>query len=145
METITEKNESSRLTSQIAKQFRDSYFGGNWTAVALKENLEGLSWQRATTKLYSLNTIAALVYHMNFYVRAVSRVLQGEPLDSSDKYSFDHPPIGSNEDWEKLLNATWSEAEAFAVLIRDLPEHTLWETFGNGEYGNYYRNIQGLS
>ena len=90
-----------RLTEQIAKQFRDVYFGGNWTAVSLKENLKGISWRQATTKLHSFNTIAALLYHINFYVRAVGAVLQGESLNASDKYSFDHPPILSEEEWEK--------------------------------------------
>ena len=42
---------------------------------ALKENLEGLNWQQATTNVYSFNTIAALLYHMHFYVRAVGSVL----------------------------------------------------------------------
>lgn len=132
------------LTKQIAKQFRDVYYGGNWTAVTLIKNLEGLSWQQATTKVYSFNTIAALVYHMNFYVRAVGSVLEGEPLNASDKYSFDHPHILSQEDWEKLLKSMWTDAEKFAGLIEQLPEHKLWETFANGEYGNYYRNIQGV-
>lgn len=134
-----------RLTEQIAKQFRDVYFGGNWTAVTLKENLEEVNWQQATTKLHSFNTIAALLYHINFYVRAVGTVLQGESLQASDKYSFDHPPILSKKDWEKLQDTLWADAEQFARLILQLPEHKLWETFANGEYGNYYRNIQGVT
>jgi hypothetical protein len=42
------------LTSQIAKFFREVYFGGNWTSSNLKDNLAGLSWEQATTQLYSL-------------------------------------------------------------------------------------------
>jgi len=53
------------LTWQIAKQFRDVYFGGNWTSVNLKENLADVTWQQATTKVYSANTIAALVYRIS--------------------------------------------------------------------------------
>ena len=133
------------LTEQIAKQFRDVYFGGNWADVTLKENLEGVNWQQAITQLHSFNTIAGLLYHMNFYVRAVGGVLQGEPLSASDKYSFDHPPILSEEDWEKLQETTWKDAEKFADLIQQLPEHKLWEDFANGAHGNYYRNIQGVT
>ena len=53
------------LTWQIAKQFRDVYFGGNWTSVNLKENLADVTWQQAITKVYSFNTIAALVYRIS--------------------------------------------------------------------------------
>ena len=132
------------LTGQIAKLFRDVHYGGNWTSVNLKENLADVTWQQATTGVYSFNTIASLVYHTNYYVSAVLKVLQGEPLNASDKYSFDHPPILSQQDWEKLLNKTWTDAEKFASLIEQLPESKLWETFSDEKYGNYHRNIHGI-
>ena len=131
-------------TAQIAKQFRDVHFGGNWTASNLKDNLAGINWEQAITKLYSFNTIATLVYHMNYYVSAVSKVLKGGPLDASDKFSFDHPPILTPEDWQKLLDKTWTDAENFAVLIEQLPESKLGEDFSDNKYGNYYRNIHGV-
>jgi len=132
------------LTAQIAKQFRDVHFGGNWTAVNLEQTLSGLNWQQAATRFYSFNTIASLVYHMNYYVEAVSKVLAGKPLKASDKHSFSHPPILTQEDWENLLAKTWRDAEQFAVLVENLPEAKLWETFSEDKYGSYYRNIQGV-
>jgi hypothetical protein len=59
------------ITAQMAKLFRDVHYGGNWTAVNLKETLADVNWQQATTKLYAFNTIAMLVYHINYYVSAV--------------------------------------------------------------------------
>ena len=106
--------------------------------------MAGVTWQQATTKVYYFNTIATLIYHINYYVSAVLKVLQGEPLNASDKYSFDHPPILSQEDWEKLLDKTWTEAENFAGMIEQLPESKLWEDFSDKKYGNYYRNIHGI-
>jgi hypothetical protein len=132
------------LTEQIAKHFREVCFGGNWTSSNLKDNLADVTWQQATTQVYSLNTIATLVYHTNYYVSAVLKVLQGEPLNAHDKYSFDHPPILSQEDWKKLLDKTWADAEKFASLIEQLPESKLWEDFSDKKYGNYYRNIHGI-
>ncbi len=132
------------LTKQIAKHFREIHFGVNWTWSNLKDNLTDVTWQQATTQVYSFNTIAALVYHINYFVSAVLKVLQGEPLDAHDKYSFDHPPIHSKEDWEKLLDKTWTDAEKFAGLLEQLPEQKLWETFSEEKYGNYYRNIHGI-
>lgn len=132
------------LTAQIARQLRAVYFGGNWTSVNLKETLAGVTWQQATTKVYSFNTIATLVYHTNYYISAVSRVLQGEPINAHDKYSFDHPPIRSQEDWENLLATTWQDAESFASLIERFPASRLDETFVDEKYGNYYRNLHGI-
>jgi hypothetical protein len=132
------------LTQQIAKHFREIYFGGNWTAVNLKDTLADVNWQQATTPIYSLNTIAKLVYHINYYVSAMLKVLQGEKLDAHDKYSFDLPPIQSQEDWQQLLEKTWNGAEKFASLTEELPERKLWEDFADKKYGNYYRNLHGV-
>ncbi len=132
------------LTGQIAKHFREIHFGGNWTSVNLKESLADVTWQQATTKVYDLNAITTLVYHTNFYVSAVLKVLQGGPLNAKDIYSFDHPPIQSGEDWEALLHKTWNDAETFASMVEQLPESKLEETFTDEKYGNYYRNIHGI-
>ncbi len=132
------------LTAQIAKHFREVYFGGNWTASNLKDHLADVTWQQATTQVYSINPIATLVYHINYYVSAILKVLRGEPLDAHDNYSFDLPPILSQEDWEKLLDKTWTDAEDFASLIEQLPESKLWEAFSDEKYGNYYRNFHGI-
>jgi hypothetical protein len=132
------------LTEQIAKHFREVHFGGNWTSVNLKDNLKDITWEQATTQVYSLNSIAALVYHMNYYVSAVLKVLQGDTLDASDRYSFNLPPILSQEDWDILLAKTWADAENFANMIEQLPESKLWEDFSDNKYGNYYRNFHGI-
>lgn len=133
-----------KLTAQIAKHIRELYFGGNWTGSNLKDNLADVTWQQATTQVYSLNTIVAMVYHMNYFVDAIVRVLKGGPLEAHDKFSFDHPPVQSQEDWEKMLDKTWNDAEKFASLVEQLPESILWENFSGEKYGNYYRNIHGV-
>ena len=132
------------FTSQIAKHFRDVHFGGNWTDVNLKDSLQGIDWELATRKLHSLNTIALLVYHVNYYVSEVMKVLKGNPLEASDKFSFAMPTINSQQEWENLLAKTWSDAEEFAKLIEEFPENRLCETFIDKKYGNYQRNFLGI-
>lgn len=132
------------ITEQIAKQFRNLYYGGNWTFVNFKDTLSGVDWKQATTKVDSLNTIAVLVFHTNYYVSEVLKVLKGEPLLAHDKYSFDLPPIQSEEDWNKLVAKNFTDADLFAELIERLPEEKLWETFSDEKYGNYYRNLHGI-
>ena len=133
-----------KVTTQIAKLIRAVYFGGNWCDVNLKDTLKDISWQQASTKVYSFNTIGTLVYDVNYYVSAIMMVLEGGPLDAHDKYSFDHLPIQSQEDWEKLLDKFWTDAEKFASLVEQLPDGMLGETFSDEKYGNYYRNIHGI-
>jgi hypothetical protein len=132
------------LTKQIAKHFREIFFGGNWTCSNLKENLKDVSWKEATTKVQSFNTIATLTFHVHYFVAAALKVMQGGPLDANDKYSFDHPLISSQEDWQKMQGKIWDDAENLAVLIEQLPESKLWENFTDEKYGNYYRNLHGI-
>ncbi|MBL7827608.1 MAG: DinB family protein [Saprospiraceae bacterium] len=132
------------LTAQIAKNFREVHFGGNWTWSNLKDNLADVTWEQATRKIESFNTIAALVYHINYYVRAGLKVLNNQPLDSHDKYSFDVPPIQNQADWEQLLNQVWADAETFASLVEQLPDSKLHEIFALEKYGDYFRNLHGV-
>ena len=131
-------------TKQLAQHFRDVHFGGNWTFVNLKNSLDDVTWQEATTKLHDFNTIATLLFHFNYYVNPVLKVLQGEPLIASDKYSFDCPPITSNEDWQKLVQKVLDEAALFAQEIEKLDELKLYDVFSEEKYGNYFRNLLGI-
>lgn len=133
-----------KLTEQIAKHVRDVHFGGNWTTSNLKDKLADVNWQQATTQVYDFHTIATLVYHMNYYVSAVLKVLQGGPLNAKDAFSFDNPPIQSQKDWENLLDKISTDAENLACRIEQFPENELWEDFMDEKYGDYYRNFHGI-
>ena len=133
------------INTQIARQLQDVYFGGNWTDVSLKDGLEGIGWEEATRKVHGFNSIAALIYHMNFYVRVAIRVLQGDKPDAKDTDSFGHPPIASHADWQHLLDRTWSEVNTLAGMVEQMPEQKLQETFLSEKYGNYFRNLTGIT
>lgn len=131
-------------TKQIAKHFRDVFFGGNWTTVNVKDTLADVNLQQATTKIHDLNTIATLVFHINYYVYPVLKVLQNQPMVASDKFSFNLPPITSDEDWQKLVARVLAEAEELATQIEQLDDAKLQDVFANPKYGNYYRNLLGI-
>lgn len=131
-------------TKQIAKHFRDVFFGGNWTTVNVKDTLADVTLQQATTKIHDLNTIATLVFHINYYVYPVLKVLQNQPMVASDKFSFNLPPITSDEDWQKLVARVLAEAEELATQIEQLDDAKLQDVFANPKYGNYYRNLLGI-
>lgn len=127
----------------IARALREVYNGKNWTWVDLKTALQDVDWQAATTRIGELNTIALLVYHMDYYVRIQLKVLQGGSLEGSDKDSFNMPPVGSQADWDALVKQVFDNAETLAQLIEQLPEEKLGETFFEEKYGDLYRNLQG--
>ncbi|MFK7969377.1 MAG: DUF1572 domain-containing protein [Bacteroidia bacterium] len=132
------------ITSHIAKHLREVYFGGNWTAVNFRDTVSDITWEQATAKVQDFNTILTLVYHMHYYVHEITKVLEGGPLTSKDEYSFSHPPIQSEEEWQALLNHYWKEAEHFIGLIEKLPDSILAEDFTDAKYGIYYRNLSGI-
>ena len=131
-------------TAQIAQHFRGVYFGGNWTASNLKDNLADVTLRQATTKVLDFNTIATLVYHINYYVRAVTKVLEGQALDANDKFSFDVPDFTSEIEWQNFLKSTFEEGEKFASLVEKIPTSKLNEFISEEKYGTYYRNLHGI-
>lgn len=136
--------EANYHTSRLSNHFHSVIFGGNWTSVNLNDTLQEVDWIQATAKIDSFNTIATLVYHINYYVRAVTRVLKGGALDAHDKYSFDCPQLNSQADWENLVNQAFSDAQEFTSLVDQLPDSILPQTFADEKYGSYHRNLLGI-
>ena len=130
---------------QLANRFREVLLNGTWIAnTNFKDQLSNVTWEQATKTIGSLNSIAALTYHINYYIAGVLNVFEGGALEIRDKYSFDLPPIESKEDWERLLNNMWINAEKFANQVENMPDETLEENFADEKYGNYRRNIEGV-
>lgn len=133
-----------KITEHIARHLKEVYLGNNWTDSDLKSQLEGLSWEEAVAQVYGFNTIATLVFHMNYFVRVMLGALNTGRLEGKDIDSFDHPPISSQEDWNQQLEETWQDVEALAVAIAEFPEERLGERFFEEKYGTYYRNFHGI-
>lgn len=118
---------------------------GTWVAnTNYKDQLSELNWEIAITQYGSLNTIAVLAQHIHYYISGVKNVFKGGSLEIKDKYSFDFPPIASQNEWESFLAGFWNDAEEFASLIEQMPEEKLGEVFVDAKYGTYQRNIDGM-
>jgi hypothetical protein len=130
---------------ELAKRFREVILDGTWVAnTNYKDQLTGLSWELATTAFNSLNTIAVLAQHIHYYINGIKNVFEGGNLEIKDKYSFDFAPIQAQADWEDFLCRFWKDAEAFALLIEQMPEEKLSEVFVDEKYGTVQRNIDGM-
>lgn len=128
----------------LAANYRNVYFGKNWTGVALKETLADVTYAEATRQIYGLNTIAVLVCHLHYYTVGVTEVLRGGALTTKDADSFAVPEMHGQADWEALLEKIYAEAETFAQLIEKLPDERFAQPFVEEKYGNYHRNLHGI-
>lgn len=129
----------------LANRFREPLLNGKWVAnTNLKEQLSHVSYQQANKQVNDLNSIAALTFHIDYYIVGVLQVLNGGPLDIRDKYSFDMPEIQSEKDWIELQERLWTHTEAFAQKIESLSDEKLDSVFVDEKYGDYRRNIEGL-
>ncbi|RMZ60941.1 DUF1572 domain-containing protein [Chryseobacterium nematophagum] len=133
------------LVSQLVKRFREVLLDGMWIAnTNFKAQLSDVTWHQATTKIGSLNTIAMLTFHIDYYIAGLVNVFEGGDLEIRDKYSFNLSPIESQEEWEILLNKLWIDSEKFANLLGKMPDSKLDEVFIDEKYGTYLRNIEGM-
>lgn len=129
-------------TSEIANRFREIILNGTWVAnTNYKDQLENLDWKIAVAPLQNLNTIAILAQHIHYYINGINQVFKGGTLDIKDKFSFDFPPIQSQQEWEIFLNKFWDAAEEFASLVEEMLDEKLDEGFVDVKYGTYRRNI----
>lgn len=133
------------LSQQIANQFREVILDGKWICnTNLRAQLDDLTWKEATTQIGNLNTIAVLAYHINYYVAGLVQVLEGGPLNIRDKYSFDMPPVTSQEAWERLRNKVYNDTNRFIELIAQLSDEEVHGPFMDEQYGTFYRNLTGM-
>lgn len=129
----------------LAARLREVLLNGRWIAnTNYKEQIQSVSRMQATQKVGSLNTIALLTYHINYYLEGLNNVFKTGRLEISDQYSFDLPPLQSDMDWEKLVGTFLSNAEEFCKFIENMPEAQLNEIFVDEKYGTYQRNIEAL-
>lgn len=132
-------------STQLANRFRELFLNGTWIAnTNYQELLSDIDWEQAIQKVASLNTIAILTFHINYYVEGVLQVLKGGELSIRDKYSFDAPEITSESEWNTLKNTLINNTEAFAKHIESMTETELESTFVDYKYGSLRRNIEGL-
>lgn len=134
-----------KSTTEIANRFREVILNGTWIAnTNFKDQLENLDWKIAVSPVQNLNTIAVLAQHIHYYINGINQVFNGGTLDIKDKFSFDFPPIQSQEQWNTFLNKFWNDAEEFASLVEQMPDEKLDEGFVDVKYGTYKRNIEAM-
>jgi len=132
-------------SKQIANRLQEVLLDGHWVAQTnIKKQIENLTWHQAIQKTNGLNTIAALTFHMNYYLGGVIQVLEGGELEIRDKYSFDLPPIRSERDWKNLVSSFLDNSKKIIELIEKMEDAQLDKSFVDKKYGTYQRNIEAI-
>jgi hypothetical protein len=131
--------------TQTAARLREVLLNGHWIAnTNYREQLLGIDWETATRKVGDLNSIAALTFHINYYLSGLIAAFTSGKLEISDKFSFDLPPISSQEDWNSLVSEFIENSIEFCRIVEELDEELLDQPFINENYGSYLRNIEGV-
>lgn len=132
-------------THLLSARIREVLLDGRWIAnTNFKDQVQTTNWQQANRSVGSLNTIAVLVYHINYYLAGLLHAFENGKLEIHDKYSFDLPSIKDQEDWEILVKDFLNNAERFALAVEQMDATLLTMPFIDEKYGNYQRNIEGV-
>ncbi len=134
-----------KLVELLANRLKEVLTEGKWViGTNFKEQIFDLEWREAIRKVDSLNSIADLTFHTSYYIEGMANVLEGGELEIRDKYSFDYPPVKSEQDWRNLVNKFCADSERFINLVENLTEEKLEEIFVDEQYGNYLRNVDAI-
>ncbi len=132
---------TSHLLSKHLQQF---ITGPNLTGSHLSQHLDDVSIKEANISLYGVNSIAQLVFHINYYISAVGDVLEGKPLLAKDSLSFDAPVITTETAWQSQKEQLYTAIHRCAQLAKSFPQEKLKEEFVLKKYGSYEHNLVGL-
>lgn len=134
-----------QASKQLAERFREVIFDGLWIAnTNYKDQLSNVNRDEAVKKIGSFNTIAALTFHINYYIEGISLFFETGKLTIKDQFSFDLPEIATENDWDQLKNRLWLNAETFATQVEQMTNAQLEDVFVLEKYGTYHRNIEGM-
>ncbi len=129
----------------IASRLREVFLNGHWIAnTNYKEQIQNLDWEQAIQKIDNLNTIAALTFHINYYLEGLLNAFESGKLEIRDKYSFDLPPINSGSEWNKLVADFLNNSEQFADKVEHMEDAVFDQPFIDEKYGTFLRNIEGV-
>ncbi len=132
-------------SKQLADRLREVLLNGTWIArTNFKAQITATSWEEAIQKVNQLNTIAALTYHINYYLAGLLPVFDGGKLEIRDKFSFNLPEIRSEEDWNKLVREFLANSERFINKVEEMDDAILDKPFVHEKYGSYQRNLEGV-
>jgi len=131
-----------KSNEELADRLKEILLDGSWvTGTNIKSQIVNLDWQLATRKIYNLNSIADLIFHIDYYIAGVLNAIETGKLEIKDKHSFDSPPFKSNKDWNELVKKFCNDSDKLVETVEHMTDDKLHQVFTHEKYGNYKRNI----
>ena len=131
-----------KITEAIALHFYEVNYGGNWTDANVKDSLTGISWQQARLSPGGANSIAVLLYHMQFYNDVISDRLKGEKKDASHESSFE-VSINNEGDWLAIQENYFRSADNLHQQMLSLDEQYLFKKIAHSD-STIYKSLHGV-
>lgn len=133
-----------QTSAAIALQMKEVYEGGNWSEVDLAATLADITWAEANIITpVSVNSIAAILFHLQFYNNVVKDRLAGISTAIPDANGFDVPKLKNAADWKLLQQNSLASAHALMEMVSALPEEKLFEALtSNGV--TVYKTLHGV-
>lgn len=128
------------IIKAIAQHFYEVHYGNNWTDASVQESLKNISYEQAIKKIGDANTIALLLFHMNFY----NMVVYDRLVDV--KRHFEHEEslkieIHNEEEWQQLQQTYFANVDIIHSAILQFNESRLFEQTTKN---TPYKNLHGL-
>lgn len=133
------------ITTCIARHISEVFEGNNWTEVDIKQTLSDVTWEEATTiTAASVNTIAALLFHLDFYNGVIMSRLNGINPVIDEHNGMNVPPIENERQWKQLQQKAFDSTARLAAVVEDFPEERLQELTQRGLH-TYYKTLHGIA
>lgn len=134
-----------KRSEALAQRLRAVLLDGYWIAnTNYKDQLQGVPFSLTTQEVKGLNSIAALTFHINYYLEGLLHAFKTGRLEISDQFSFDLPPMQSEQAWQNLLKAFLSNSEKFSQKVEEMDDEQLDQPFLDGKYGTNLQNIEAV-
>lgn len=134
-----------KITECIAQHISEVFEGNNWTEVDIRQTLLDVTFTEATTVTpASPNTIAALVFHLDFYNQVIMSRLNGIDRVIDEHNGMNVPGIENEEQWQQLQRKAFDSTAALAAMVKNFPEERLQEPTVKG-LNTYYKTLHGIA
>jgi hypothetical protein len=129
----------------VATRLREVFLNGTFIAnTNFKDQITNVSWEDSIKTVNGLNSVAALTFHINYYLDGLIKAFNTGKLEIHDKFSFEMPPIQSKTDWDELVNTFLVNSELFASLVESILPEKFEDEFIDPKYGSISRNIEAV-
>lgn len=130
-----------KVIEAIAQHFYEVNYGNNWTDAAVKDVLDGITHDQATKQIGGANSIALLLFHMDFYNMVVYDRLVDVTRKFDHEESLQPPVINSETDWQQLQETYFKNVDKIHKAILAFDETRLFEKITTN---TPYKNLHGL-